>query len=350
MTAKTRYFLFGSVLILTVGLSIGLVAFYGGMAGSLFAGQQSLAELKYVPADAAVVAYANVREVMNSQMRQRLRQVDGMTDQGRSEFKDKTGIDIEQDIDHVVAFMGAKGSTGNRSGLVVATGRFDQGRLEALAVENGAKVEQYKGKKLVSALADKAHPGDTAHPAGTAPEASMAVAFLGPNLVAMGGIDMVRQSIDRAGGSTSVQGNADLMKLVGEMNDASVWAVGNFDVFRAEVKLPSEVSDRIPSITWFSASGHVNGGMQATVKAETKDEQAATNLRDIIRGFTALARMQTGSNPELQKLMPDIQLGGDGKVVSVSFALTTEMLDAIVAARGAAGAIKKSQPKPTAKQ
>ena len=344
MTAKTRYFLFGSVLILTVGLSIGLVAFYGGMAGSLFAGQQSLAELKYVPADAAVVAYANVREVMNSQMRQRLRQFDGMTDQGRSEFKDKTGIDIEQDIDHVVAFMGATGSTGNRSGLVVAAGRFDQGRLEALAIENGAKVEQYKGKKLVSALADKAHQGDAA------PEASMAVAFLGPNLVAMGGIEMVRQSIDRAGGSTSVQGNADLMKLVGEMNDASVWAVGNFDALRADVKLPNEVSDRIPSITWFSASGHVNGGMQATVKAETKDEQAANNLRDIIRGFTALARMQTGSNPELQKLMPDIQLGGDGKIVSVSFALTTEMLDAIVAARGAAGAIKKSQPKPAEKQ
>jgi hypothetical protein len=344
MTAKTRYFLFGSVLILTVGLSIGLVAFYGGMAGSLFAGQQSLAELKYVPADAAVVAYANVRDVMNSQMRQRLRQFDGMTDQGRSEFKDKTGIDIEQDIDHVVAFMGAKGSTGNRSGLVVATGRFDQGRLQALAVENGAKVEQYKGKTLMSALVDKAHPGETA------PEGSMAVAFLGPNLVAMGGIDMVRQSIDRAGGSTSVQGNADVMKLVGEMNDASVWAVGNFDALRAEVKLPNEVSDRIPSISWFSANAHVNGGMQATVKAETKDEQAANNLRDIIRGFTALARMQTGSNPELQKVMPDIQLGGDGKIVSVSFALTTEMLDAIMAARGAAGAIKKSQPKPTPKQ
>jgi hypothetical protein len=178
----------------------------------------------------------------------------------------------------------------------------------------------------------------------------MAVAFLGPNLVAMGGIDMVRQSIDRAGGSTSVQSNADLMKLVGEMNDASVWAVGNFDALRAEVKLPDEVSDRIPSISWFSASARVNGGMQTTVKAETKDEQAANNLRDIIRGFTALARMQTGSNPELQKMMPDIQLGGDGKIVSVSFALTTQMLDAIVAARGAAGAIKKSQLKPTDKQ
>jgi hypothetical protein len=86
------------------------------------------------------------------------------------------------------------------------------------------------------------------------------------------------------------------------------------------------------------------------VKAEAKDEAAANNLRDIIRGFTALAKMQTGSQPELQKLMPDIQLGGDGKVVAVSFAVTTDMLDAMMAAKSAAGAIKKSLPKGTEKQ
>lgn len=344
MTAKTRYFLFGSVLVLTVGLSIGLVAYYGGVPSGLFSGQSGPDELKYVPADASVVAYANVRDVMNSQLRQRLRQLEGMTDEGRSEFKDKTGIDIERDIDHVVACMGAKGSTGNGSGLVVATGRFDQARLEALALEHGAKVEQYKGKRLVTAMAGTAHEGGTGH------ETSMAMAFLGPNLVAMGGTDMVRQSIDRGEGLSSVRGNADMMKLVGEMNDASIWAVGNFDALRAEARLPNEVSERIPSLSWFSASGHVNGGMEATVKAEAKDEAAANNLRDIIRGFTALAKMQTGSNPQLQKLMPDIQLGGDGKVVAVSFVVTTDMLDAMMAAKSAAGAIKKSLPKAAEKQ
>jgi len=344
MTAKTRYFLFGSVLVLTVGLSIGLVAYYGAAPSGLFAGQPGPVELKYVPSDATVVAYANVKSVMNSEMRQRLRQFDGMTDEGRSEFKDKTGIDIERDIDHVVACMGGKDSTGNRGGLVVAAGRFDQPRLEALALENGAKVEQYKNMRLVTALTDKAHHGETS------PEASMALAFLAKDLVAMGGTDMVRQTIDRANGASSVLSNADIMKLVGEMNGASMWAVGNFDALRAEARLPSEVSERIPSLTWFSASGHVNGGVQATVKAEAKDEEAANNLRDIIRGFTALAKMQTGSNPEIQKLMPDVQLGGDGKVVEVSFAVTTDMLDAMMTARSVAGAIKKSQPNSTEKK
>jgi len=56
MTAKTRYFLIGSVMVLIVGLSIGLVAFYGGMPSSLFSSQRGPAELKYLPNDAAVVS------------------------------------------------------------------------------------------------------------------------------------------------------------------------------------------------------------------------------------------------------------------------------------------------------
>jgi hypothetical protein len=68
MTAKTRYFLIGSVMVLVVGLSIGLVAFYGGMPSGFFSAQREPAELKYMPKDAAVVAYANVRDVMNSEL------------------------------------------------------------------------------------------------------------------------------------------------------------------------------------------------------------------------------------------------------------------------------------------
>jgi hypothetical protein len=272
-----------------------------------------------------------------------LHRFEGASDEGRSEFKDKTGIDIEHDIDHVVACMGAKGTTGNANGLVLARGRFDAARLEALAIENGGKVEQYKGKRLLTALHRHENQGDTTQ------ESGMAMAFLGPDLVALGGADMVRQAIDRGDGTTSVLANAEMMKQVGGMADQSMWAVGRFDAIRAEARLPSEVSDRIPAITWFSASGHVNGGMSATVKAETKDEQAANNLRDIIRGFTALAKMQADAKPEFQRMMPDIQLGGEGKIVSVSFAVTTEMLDAIAAAKDAAGVMKKHLPKPEPK-
>ena len=334
MTAKTRYFLIGSVMVLIVGLSIGLVAYYGGMPSGLFSGQRGPAELKYLPGDAAVVAYANVRDVMNSELRQRLRKFEGVTDEGRSEFKQETGIDIETDIDHVVACMGAPAGDAERSGLVVVSGRFDATRIEALALRHGGKTEQYQGKRL---LVVSTH--GKGEEAGVGPE--MAMGFLDSGIVALGTADMVRRAVDRAASGNNVLDNAELMRLVGGMTGESLWAVGRFDALSAHATLPAEVSERIPPITWFSASGRVNGGLQAVVKAEAKDEQAAENLRDIVRGFVALAKMQAGSKPAIQKMMPDVQLSGDGKEVAISFAVTNEMLDAIDAARAMGEQLKK---------
>jgi hypothetical protein len=343
MTAKTRYFMLGAVLVLVVGLSIGLVAYYGGMPKGLFAGTQGPAELKYLPADAGVVAYANVRAVMGSELRQRLRGFTGNTDEGRSEFKEQTGIDIESDIDHVVACMGPKAAGERNNGLMIARGRFDVGRLEALAKEHNGRLEQYKGKRVILSPEGPVAPEH-------ADAKELAIAFLGPDLIAMGTSYMVHGAIDREAGGASVLGNADLMKLVKDMDTSSLWAVGRFDAMTAQATLPAEVTERIPPITWFSASGHVNGGVQMTLKAETKDDQAASNLRDIVRGFMALAKMQAGNRPEAQALFPDVQLGGEGKTVAVSFGVTTQMLDAFAAGRGAAaGAMKKHTPKPEPK-
>jgi hypothetical protein len=334
MTAKTRYFLIGSVMVLIVGLSIGLVAFYGGMPSGLFSSQRGPAELKYLPGDAAVVAYANVRDVMNSELRQRLRKFEGVTDEGRSEFKNQTGIDIEKDIDHVVACMGAPAAGAERSGLVVVAGRFDTSKIEAMAVQHGGTTEQYKGTRLL-VVAPEGKGEDHE------PHAKMAMGFLDKGIVALGTADMVRRAVDRAAGGGNVLANAELMRLVGQMGGESMWAVGRFDALSAQATLPAEVSERIPPITWFSASGKVNGGLQAVVKAEAKDEQAAENLRDIVRGFVALAKMQTSGKQGVQKMLPDVQLAGDGKEVAISFAVTNEMLDAFEAARAMGEQLKK---------
>ena len=73
MTKKTRNFVLVSGAILTVGLGTGLVASYMGLPVSLLSSAAGPDELQYVPQNAAVVAYANVRDVMNSEFRQRFR-------------------------------------------------------------------------------------------------------------------------------------------------------------------------------------------------------------------------------------------------------------------------------------
>ncbi len=346
MTKRTRYFVFGSLTVLLVGLCTGLVAYYTGMPMGAFGQTDGPAELRYVPATAAVVAYADVRNLMNSELRQKLHSSMKGSEDGQAEFKTHTGIDIEHDIDHVVAYM-EPGTGGNHAGMVIASGRFDQGRLEALAREHGGTVEDYGGKRLISKSGlhdhhdgpedndaqDNDADGDDQPGDGTARVAkAMTVAFLEPGLVAVGETAAVKAAIDRAGGS-SVLANTELMNLVKDIDDSNAWAVGRFDALVANAKLPEGMASQIPSVRLFSASGHINGGLSGLIRAEARDEQSAQNLRDVVQGFLALARLQTGSQPELQTLVNSLQLSGTGKTVALSFQLPTQVLESLAAAK-----------------
>jgi hypothetical protein len=317
MSKKTRYFVVTAAAILAVGLTTGLVASYMGLpvAFSRAAGPD---ELQYVPADAAVVAYANVRQIMDSQFRERFRQFEPDTKE-RDEFEAKTGVNIDHDINSVVAVLTSSithPTSAPHGMLILARGRFEQSRLEALAIEHGGHVEDYNGKRLLI------HGND----AGT-PE--MAIGFLEADLIALGGYEAIKKSIDANGGRNIVSTNADLMRQIGELDASNAWAVGRFDAIANSAHVPSEIQAHLPAIQWFSAATHINGGVSGVFKAEARDEESAKNMRDVLNGFLALARMQSSSQPELKTMVDSLQLSGDGKNVAVSFTLPSELFDAL---------------------
>src|SRR6185436_2605140 len=103
MTKRTRLFLFIAAGILIIGLGTGLVASYMGLPVSALVGSSGPDELKYIPVDARLVAFADVRDVMNSEVRQKLRTMRPETPPNAAEFESKTGINFENDTDRVVA-------------------------------------------------------------------------------------------------------------------------------------------------------------------------------------------------------------------------------------------------------
>ena len=322
MSKKTRVFVVTAAAILAVGLTTGLVASYMGLpvAFSRAAGPD---ELQYVPAETAVVAYANVRQIMDSQFRERFRQFEPDT-QERDEFEAKTGINIDHDINTVVAALTSipdKGTQPQNSMLILARGRFEQARLEALALEHGGQVEDYNGKRLLLHRRDNGN-------------VDMAIGFLEADLVALGGYDAMKRSIDAHGGRNIVSTNADIMRQIGELDAANAWAVGRFDALANSTHVPAEIRAYIPAIQWFSAATHINGGVSGVFKAEARDEESAKNMRDVLNGFVALAKMQAASKPELQTMVDSLQLSGEGKNVAVSFTLPSELFDALQQLRG----------------
>lgn len=318
MTRKTRLFLLTAAGVLVVGLITGLLASYLGLPALALQGANGPDELEYLPADANLIAYANVRDVMNSELRQKLREVRPEGDR-HDDFEEKTGINIERDIDLVVAALGdGPDPTQDQNYLVVARGRFDTVRIEGLVREHGGQVSEYQGKRLLMKSEDSHE---------------MAVAFVEPGLVVLGSGAAVRAAIDRKAGGESITENDEVMALVRDIDDGNAWAVGRFDAIASRARLPQEVANQLPPINWFSASGYVNGGLRGLVRAEARDEQAAQNLRDVVRGFIALARLQTNAKPELNTMMNSFELGGDGRTVSVAFAIPPEIFDILGAAR-----------------
>jgi hypothetical protein len=320
MSKRTRYFVLASVTILGVGLTTGLVTSYVGLPGTVFSRAAGPDELQYIPPGAALVAHAKVREVVTSDFRERFRKFEPDTTE-RDEFEQKTGVNIEQDIETVTAALlpraeGATTWSPEGGVLVLARGRFDQSRLEALAIEHGGKVEDYQGKRLITHSND---PSDT-HDFG--------LGFLDADLLAIGSYNAIKQSIDARGGNNIVSNN-ELMAQIQELESNNVWAVGHFDAIAREV--PTEFRDHVPAIQWFSAAGHVNGGLTGVFKAETKDDESGQNLREIVRGFMALAKMQAGSKPEIKTLVDSFQLGGEGKNVSIAFTIPSELFHALAA-------------------
>jgi hypothetical protein len=102
MNKRTRYFVAVASTILVAGLCTGLVAYYSGGLPLLASRSGAPQDLAYVPADASLVGYADVREIMNSEFRQKLKAA-MPTGEGRDEFLQETGIDIERDVTSVLA-------------------------------------------------------------------------------------------------------------------------------------------------------------------------------------------------------------------------------------------------------
>ena len=327
MTQRTRYFLTVSALVITVGLGTGLVAYYNG---GMLSRSNGPSEFAYVPTDSAALAFADVRTIMNSEFSQRLRQL-LPTGEDKEKLQAELGLDIERDIDTVVASF-YPGNT-NEAGIVLVRGRFDDDMIETKAVQHGAKIETYRGKKLILGSHSETVQRDGAT---TELQKTGGVAVLEPGLLAMGDAVTLKRAIDAAADHKDITQNADMMKLVSDIQGTgNAWAVGRMDAVAQHGGIPEAAKTQISAVQWFSVVANVNGGLNGTLRAVTKDEQAATDLRTMVAGGLAGLRMMAGQDKRVEALTNSVQVQGQGTTVAVTFSLQPELLDLIAKTTGA---------------
>ena len=328
MSRRTRYVALASGGVLAVGLCSGLVAYLNrGITRGVAA--DTPAELAFVPPNATAVAYADVRAVMASDFRQRIRQIapDGV---GREQLERHLGLSMERDIDRVLMFWAPEpdadlASAEAASGLALFAGQFDAGRLETVARNGGAAVTEENGIRIVSLEVEDI--------------GSLAMAFLEPGLVAVGDLATVRRAAGRGSGEADIVSDEGMMRLLGRVDRrSSAWAVGRFTDSGLFGLVPERLSEQLPPVTAFAVEGRINGGLGLSLTVEGRDDEAAQNLRDVVRGFVALARMQSLGVPELQALLDSLETGGTGTAVTLSLHLPADALDLLLSMASSADA------------
>lgn len=318
MAKRTRIFLLTSAGVLTAVLATGLVAWAGGAV----AGSNAPNEIAYVPGDAQMVAYADVRQVMNSPFHDRFRQFETTSQASPDGLEARTGIQFDKDVDVVlIASSGRSEAPTPDRALIIARGRFDAVRIEALMRERGAQIEQYRGKRLVIVKDE---------------QNDAALTFAEPGLVLFGPGAGVRGAIDaKAGAVAGISANGEFMALVNDVDDGTAWSVAKFDSISGRAPLPGGIVNQLPPINWLAASGRIDGSLHGLVRAEAQDEQSARDLRDVVQGFLSLARLQGSREPAYKGMLDSVMLNAQGKSVSLSFDLTPAVLDVLSRQGGA---------------
>jgi hypothetical protein len=344
MTRKTRTFVLAAAAVLLVGLAGGLIAYlaYNRVPG-LGAGMP--AEMRYVPAEAALVAFVDVQAVMNSELRRALMpSVDPESRRGRQMMNDFAGVDVEKQVHHIVAFVEPYTAPGPQAqatpevprALVLVQGTFDPARIESFIRERAGTMDEYKGRKIFLRTED-------GH--------DMAVGLVGSDLIAMGQGDLVRGVIDQSQGAPlakNITSNTEMMTLIRDNAGSTAWAVGQFSEISRRMRLPSTVASQLPPVRLLGVKANINGGVKVTIRADTGDAAAADQMRDVVRGFIALGRLHAGAKPEMESLLKSIELSGTHKTVRLSFAVSPDTVRAIAPSRGGRGRGRRPMEPPAA--
>jgi len=336
MSHRTRYFLVGSALVISACLCTGLVAYYGGGNAPARTATAGPDELTYLPRDTTAVAYANVSQIMASEFRQRLKQL-MPTGDAKDHLQAEIGLDVEHDIDSVVAGI-VTGEPSNSQpsfsgAMVLVRGRFNTGQMEALAVQHGAHGEDYKGKHLIVADDLGSHIGPVLPGKGANANADHftgCMAVLDTGLIALGDANAIRHGIDANAAHDDVTKNAELMHLIADASTGSnAWAVGEVEEMTKAASLPKEVQDirdRM-AVRWLSVSAYINAAVTGNVRAEARDQEAGDQLRAAINGLLAAGQLMSGRDTRMEAILKTLQVSGSGTTVMVSFTVPPEMLD-----------------------
>jgi len=328
---RTRWMLAATLVLLVGGIGFGLMGAYGRIAVQANASNIP-GIVAYLPKDANVVGYVDVRKLIYSPAYQAFEKDHGDEFTAHlQEFIAETGLDPRSDID-AVAFAARTGDTKSSPIAIVAGNYRDkQAKLESLIQTKGqATLTQYGKYKLFTNPNRKP---DDAHPNAHQETA----AFLDGSKLVFGNIDSVKSTIDafESGERNGILSNPEFNQLISQTRtEGTFWLVSTnmsfMNHFQKEAAgAPEQVRQNIPKIQNLILEADLGNMVTASLRSQCTDEVMAKNLGDFVRGLVALGNMVTSQQPELAGLLQGVSVTQDKKMVEVNISLPFETIRGI---------------------
>ncbi|HXB75056.1 MAG TPA: hypothetical protein VNY05_42885 [Candidatus Acidoferrales bacterium] len=290
--------------------------------------------LNLVSPDAKVLAGVNVQQGKGTLFGQYVLNQMQSSITGMQQLIALTGFDPTRDVNEtLVASTGAP-----ETGLALARGNFDIGKLTAAASLKGAVSEAYNS---VNILED--------------PKQKHGVAFLDSTTAVAGDVASVKGAIDRQKSPQPLPSGVTV-KISQLSASQDAWALSTVPPSSLAPPAAAAHNGQIPPVlqTVQSASGGVKFGANVvfTGQAQTDTAQNATTLGDTIKLLISLAQMNAGQNQQAAQLAQQVQVTASGNVVTVSLSLPEDQFQQLVkigqksgAMSGPRRAIRESSPR-----
>lgn len=310
---RSRLVVLGSSVVVTVGALLAMGALYLSPARAAVGPMP--AEGLILPADTRFVVGVDVRRLVQSELYTTSAGRRAMRPDAFADLEEKTGLNPERDLDHVVIAGGPSAGSGRRHpGLVLVSGRFDRYKVSR-AIETSGKGVTWKD-----------HQGTTVYMFREGRKGADAAAFLDDDTLVFGSQPAVEAAItSRAGGTAPLRTNASLMALLERVRPGSTfWMVGDQSLLSnlpQSIPAPSGsegASLQLPAVRNLIVTGDLDPQIALEATADTADEAAAKNLADVVRGLLALGALQGNQKPELKELVSSVSVSTEVNQVHVN--------------------------------
>ena len=281
--------------------------------------------LNLVMPDAKVLAGVNVDQAKTSPFGQYVLSQMQSQNQEMQKLEALTGFDPTRDVHELlVASNVPNGATApnDQTGLFLARGTFDPGKIAAAAAADGGTTESYKGVTIIED-----------------PKGTHGVAFLSSSLAVAGDVANVKGAIDRQNGGPSIP--AALAVQVNHWSSTEdAWAISTVSPssLHAPAGAPNVpgLNGAGPFMTIQSAAGGVKFGALVVVTAQAQADNAedATQMGNAVKMLAMLAQMQAAKDPAAAALAQSLQVSTSGSTLNVSISLPEDQLQQIVKPKG----------------